>query len=243
MKLVILAAGKGKRMGESSNHTPKPILKYKGKTLIHHKLEQLPDNINEIIVTIGHLGEKIVEAVGNSYEITVEDGSRSGKKVPITYIKQEELLGSGHSLWQAKDTIGNSPFLVLMGDDLYSKQDLENMCGTYEKNPESWVALIEPQENHIPYGKCILDEAGYLIDFRNDPNKEVPLNLMYTGACLLAPDVFKLPLVKISDTEYGLPHTFVQEGRHALTPSGKLNIHVVPTTYWKRITTPEDLAE
>jgi len=239
MKLVILAAGKGKRMGESSNHTPKPILKYKGKTLIHHKLEQLPADIDEIIIVIGHLGEKIVEAIGHSYD----NSHNGGSIIPITYIEQKELLGSAHSLWQAKDTIGDSPFLVLMGDDLYSKEDLEEMVAKYKDNDESWVALIEQQKEHIPYGKCILNDEGYLIDFRNDPQKEILENFMYTGACLLTPSVFNLPLVKISETEYGLPYTFVQEQRHTLNSSGKLNIHVVNTTYWKRITTPEDLME
>lgn len=237
MKLVILAAGKGKRMGESSNHTPKPILKYKDKTLIHHKLEQLPSDINEIIITIGHLGEKIVEDIGHSYN----NSQNGGPIIPITYIEQKELLGSAHSLWQAKDTIGNNPFLVLMGDDLYSKKDLEKMRDIYEKNPESWVALIEQQKEHIPYGKCILDDEGYLIDFRNDPQKKILENFMYTGACLLTPNVFKLPLIKISETEYGLPQTFVQKERHSLNSSSKLNIYVVNTTFWKRVTTPEDL--
>ncbi|MBP6974478.1 MAG: NTP transferase domain-containing protein [Candidatus Pacebacteria bacterium] len=244
MKLVILAAGKGKRMGESSNYTPKPILKYKGKTLIQHKLEQIPTGIEEIIIVIGHLGEKIVEAVGHSWVNSDGDGGATAtdtKSIPITYVLQKEQLGSAHSLWQAKDAVGDSPFLVLMGDDLYSKSDLEDMITLYTQNPQSWIALIEPQEAHIPYGKSILDKDGYLIDFRNDPNKEVLENLMYTGACLLTPDIFKLPLVKISETEYGLPHTFVQEGRHALVSSGKLNIPIVKTTYWKRITTPEDL--
>lgn len=241
MKLVILAAGKGKRMGESSNHTPKPILKYKGKTLIQHKLEQIPTGIEEIIIVIGHLGEKIIEAIGHSYTCVGNNKASAGKIIPITYVLQKEQLGSGHSLWQAKDAVGDSPFLVLMGDDLYSKSDLEDMITLYTQNPQSWITLIEPQEAHIPYGKSILDKDGYLIDFRNDPNKEVLENLMYTGACLLTPDIFKLPLVKISETEYGLPHTFVQEGRHALVSSGKLNIPIVKTTYWKRITTPEDL--
>ncbi|MCF7865527.1 MAG: nucleotidyltransferase family protein [Candidatus Pacebacteria bacterium] len=239
MKLIILAAGKGKRMGESSNHTPKPILKYKGKTLIHHKFEQLPSSIDEIIITIGHLGEKVIDALGHSYD----NSKNGGAIIPITYIEQKELLGSGHSLWQAKEAIGNSPFLVLMGDDLYSKQDLEEMIALNIQNPQSWIALVEPQKDHIPYGKCVLDEEGYLIDFRNDPNKEILRNLMYTGACLLTPDVFTLPLIKISETEYGLPHTFVQEVRHKLPSTGKLNIHVVSTTYWKRVTTPEDLVE
>lgn len=239
MKLVILAAGKGKRMGESSNHTPKPILKYRGKTLIHHKLEQLPKDIEEIIIVIGHLGDKIIDTIGNNY-----------RNIPITYIQQGELLGTGHSLWQAKEAIGNQPFLVLMGDDLYSNSDLELMNKAFFENPSSWIALVEKRDDHIAYGKCIFDENGYLIDFRNDPEREVPDNYMYTGACLLTPEVFELPLFKISGAEYGLPHTFVQEGRHLLRSGdqdgkkgGKLNILPIQTTYWKRITSPEDLTD
>ncbi|MDQ5911898.1 MAG: UDP-N-acetylglucosamine diphosphorylase / glucose-phosphate thymidylyltransferase [Patescibacteria group bacterium] len=237
MKLVILAAGKGKRMGESSNHTPKPILKYKGKTLIHHKLEQLPADIDEIIIVIGHLGEKIVEAIGHSYD----NSQNGGSIIPITYIEQKEQLGSAHSLWQAKDIIGNNPFLVIMGDDLYSKEDLEEMVAKHKDNNESWVALVEKREKHIPYGKCILDEEGYLIDFRDDPHFNISENLMYTGACILTPEVFDLPMVKVNPTEYGLPHTFIQEQRHNLSNTDRKNVHVVYTRYWKRITTPEDL--
>lgn len=234
MKLVILAAGKGKRMGESSNHTPKPILKYKDKTLIHHKLEQLPGGIEEIIIIIGHLGEKIVEAIGDTYA-----------GIPITYIKQEELLGTGHSLWQAQDAIGNSPFFVLMGDDLYSKEDLEEMIRAYKDNNESWVALVQDIPEKMSAGKCVIDENGLLTSIIEDPEGKIEKNTMYTGGCLLTPEIFSLPLVKISDTEYGLPQTFIQEERHSSGrgPSGRRDIHAVQAQYWKRITAPEDLVD
>ncbi len=243
MKLIILAAGKGKRMGESSNHTPKPILKYKGKTLIQHKLEQIPDCIDEIIIIIGHLGEKIVESVGYSYKMDESiDNTKAGKNIPITYIEQKELLGTGHALWQCKDIIGDSSFLVLMGDDLYSKEDLKNMCIKHtSQNSKPWVVLIQPQDEHISYGKCILDQDGYLTSFQNDPQKEILENYMYTGSCLLTPEVFNLPLVMINSTEYGLPQTFTQESRHRERFPNKLNIEIVKTNYWKRVTTPEDL--
>ncbi len=239
MKLVILAAGKGKRMGESSNHTPKPILLYKDKTLIHHKLEHLPADINEIIITIGHLGEKIVEAVGHSYD----NSQNSGKIVPITYIEQKELLGTGHALWQCKDAIGNSPFFVLMGDDLYSKEDLEEMVAKHKDNNESWVALVQDIPEKMSAGKCVIGEDGLLTDIIEDPEGKMEKNTMYTGGCLLTPEIFNLPLVKISDTEYGLPQTFIQEERHMDGIGGKRDIHAVQARYWKRITTPEDLMD
>jgi NDP-sugar pyrophosphorylase family protein len=234
-KLVILAAGKGKRMGESSNHTPKPLLKYRGKTLLHHKLEQLPVNIGEIIVTIGHLGEKVVEALGYSYD-------NNGTLIPITYIKQEELLGTGHALWQTKDAIGDHSFIVLMGDDLYLKDDLQKMIDLNTKDG-SWVALVQDISEKMSTGKCVVDENGLLTDIIEDSEGKSDKNTMYTGGCLLTPEIFSLPLVPSSATEFGLPQTFIQEERHAGGPGGTRNIQALQASYWKRITTPEDLAE
>lgn len=241
MKLVILAAGKGKRMGESSNHTPKPILLYKNKTLIHHKIEQLPADIKEIIITIGHLGEKIVEAIGHSYD----NSQNGGKIIPITYIEQKELLGTGHALWQTKDAIGTDPFFVLMGDDLYSKEDLEEMVAKHKDNNESWVALVRDIPERMSAGKCVIGEDGLLTDIIEDPEGKIEKNTMYTGGCLLTPEIFNLPLVKISDTEFGLPQTFIQEERHLAGRGigGKRDIQAVQARYWKRITTPEDLVD
>lgn len=241
MKLVILAAGKGKRMGESSNHTPKPILKYKGKTLIHHKLEQLPSSINEIIITIGHLGEKIIEVIGYSYN----NSQNGGSIIPITYIVQKELLGTGHALWQCKDSIGTDSFFILMGDDLYSKEDMQKMIDLHEKNNKSWVALVRDVPERMSAGKCVVDENGLLTDIIEDPEGKMEKNTMYTGGCLLSPEVFNLPLVKISATEFGLPQTFIQEKRHLTgqRTGGRRDIYAHQASYWKRITTPEDLVD
>ncbi|HEY1037468.1 MAG TPA: sugar phosphate nucleotidyltransferase [Candidatus Paceibacterota bacterium] len=227
MKLVILAAGKGKRMGESSNHTPKPILKYKGETLIEHKLEQIPAQINEIIVVIGHLGEKIALELGTDY-----------KGIPIVYVQQHELLGTAHSLWQAKDQLmaAGEPFLVLMGDDLYAKEDLEAMISSYEADG-NWVALVQKVDQQMTAGKCVVDENGFLIAITEDPEGKISQNVMYTGGCLLTPDVFQLPMVPVSETEFGLPQTFMQK-----TGLGG-QIKALYATYWKRITAPEDLAD
>lgn len=241
MKVVILAAGKGKRMGAISEQTPKPILKYLDKNLIQHKLEQLPNNVTEVFIIIGHLGQQIKEVIGNSY--TLPDGMQ----IPITYIVQNELLGTAHSLWQAKDALSASTgnidnkngtpqsFLVLMGDDLYSKNDLEKMVEVHNANNAAWIALISIVPEKILEGECILNEEGYLINFSDTTKTEISKNRMYTGACLLTSEVFDLPMVKLKGKdEYGLPHTFIQDATQR-------NIHVVEATYWKRITAPKDL--
>lgn len=70
MKIVILAAGKGARMNDLTNMTPKPLLKYEGKNLLEHKLDALPENITEIIFVIGYLGDQIKEYFKDSYKGT-----------------------------------------------------------------------------------------------------------------------------------------------------------------------------
>ena len=63
MKAVILAAGKGTRMGDLSLETPKPMLKVLGKTLLEHKLDSLPDVIDEVVITVGYLKDRIVDVL------------------------------------------------------------------------------------------------------------------------------------------------------------------------------------
>lgn len=229
MKLVLLAGGKGKRMGESSNHTPKPILTYKDKTLIHHKIEGLSDHFEEIIIVIGHLGHKIKETIGNSHTL------KSGKIIPVTYTLQEELLGTAHALHQAKEAIADSPFVVLMGDDLYAQEDIDRMIEHFKSTSE-WSVLLENQEKNMSAGKCIVDESGYLRDIIEDPEATIPINKMYTGGCLLTPEIFEIDMVQLPNSnEFGLPQTFV-------SIADKKKIKAFEATYWKRITKPEDLA-
>ena len=115
MKAVILAAGKGTRMGELSNETPKPMLKVLGKTLLEHKLDSLPSSMDEVILVVGHLKNKITDTLGENYQ---------GRK--ITYVVQDELLGTAHSVFLCKENLINEEkFLVMMGDDIYSKEDMQ----------------------------------------------------------------------------------------------------------------------
>src|SRR3989344_511325 len=115
MQAVILAAGKGTRMGDLTKNTPKPLLKIGNKTILEQTLESLPEEIEEVILVIGYLGEQIKNLIGGSF---------AGKKV--TYVEQKELKGTADAIFECKDLL-RGRFLVLMGDDLYNKRDLENL--------------------------------------------------------------------------------------------------------------------
>ena len=67
MQVVILAAGRGTRMGGLTERVPKSLLEVAGKTLLEHKFDILPDDVDEIIIVVGYLGDKIREWYGDGY--------------------------------------------------------------------------------------------------------------------------------------------------------------------------------
>lgn len=219
MKIVILSAGKGTRMNDLTLTVPKPLLKYKNKNLLEHKLDILPESTTEIIFVIGYLGEKIKEYFGDSY-----------KNIPIRYVEQKEMKGTADALWQCKDFL-NEQFVVLMGDDLYDKDDLEKI---YSIPKSKWAVLAYPDIPGIKAGKIVKDDQGNLKEIYEDFDGSSPYNLLYTGACLLTPDIFTKEMTQLSNGEYGLPQTITKF-------IGEKDIIVLETSNWIRITAPEDL--
>src|SRR3989344_5542702 len=67
MQCVILAAGRGKRMGSLTDGAPKALLEVSNKTLIEHKLDALPEQIDEVIIVVGYMGSAIQKYLGGFY--------------------------------------------------------------------------------------------------------------------------------------------------------------------------------
>lgn len=194
MQAVILAAGRGTRMGELTEAVPKPLLKVIGRPIVEYTLLNLPEEISEIIFVIGYKGEMIKKYFGNGY---------NGKK--IIYTEQKELNGSGGAIWAAKELLHNR-FLVLNGDDLYDKRDLEKMC-------RHDLAVLALKMDRPPQNLGVLkfDEGGYIIGIIESP-KDLPSYVANTGTYTLNADFFNYPLVPktAGHKEFGLPQTLMQ---------------------------------
>lgn len=215
MQAIILAAGRGKRMGEITKTIPKPLLKINGKTLIEYKIEALPEKITEVIIVVGHLQDEIRNTIGEKV------GERE-----IRYVEQLELTGTATALWSAKNLI-HDKFIVLMGDDIYKKKDLEKAV----QHDFSVLAYKMPKAGK---GAKIIANGENLLSTIIENQDLQKGDYQNTGVYTLTKEIFKYPLVKIPNDEYGLPQTI----------SGAINdfsIKVIETETWHRITTPDDL--
>jgi dTDP-glucose pyrophosphorylase len=117
MKAVILAAGKGTRMGDLTSDLPKPMLQVEGKPILQHILEGLTTaGIREMFMVTGWKAEVLEDYFG--------DGRRFG--VSLAFGRQTVQDGTGKAPELAKDFVGNDPFLLSYGDILVRP-------GTYPK--------------------------------------------------------------------------------------------------------------
>lgn len=107
MRGMILAAGRGERMGMLTADVPKPLLRVNGSYLIEYSLRSLANaGIREIVINISYRGEQIKHALG--------DGSRYG--VHIHYSEEITALETGGGIYQALPLLGSEPFIVLSCD-------------------------------------------------------------------------------------------------------------------------------
>src|SRR5258708_3655016 len=113
MKAMLLAAGRGERLRPLTDRLPKALVEAGGKPLIAWHLERLAAaGCREAVVNVSHLGERIVERIG--------DGARFGLRV--AYSREAERLETAGGIAQALHLLGTQPFL-LVNADVYCEFD------------------------------------------------------------------------------------------------------------------------
>ncbi len=181
-KAVILAAGKGKRLGPLTSGCPKPMLRILDKSVMEHNLEQLSGLVEEIIIIVGHCKEEVEKKIGKEYE---------GLK--IRYIEQAEPLGTGHAAKLALPFIEKEA-LFLNGDDIYFRDDLEKCLA---KKP---AMLVKEVSDPSQYGQVRAKE-GLVKEIVEKP-KDTISNLVNTGCSFLPKSAIEREIEKSPRGEY-----------------------------------------
>ena len=193
MKAVILAAGKGTRLGEITTRTPKPLLEVDGKPILQHQIELCAKHgVRELFINTHHLAEKIRDRFG--------DGSSLG--VSITYSYEPDLLGTAGALHNFQEHLYDSHFFALYGDNRCD-YDLRSLYDFHiQKSAIGTIALFEKQDV-ANSGIAILDPSNRILRFIEKPEpSEYVSNLVNAGVYVLSPRIF----------EY-IPHGYSDFGR------------------------------
>lgn len=215
MQAVILTAGRGKRMKHLTEKNNKNMLKVNGKPILKYKLDSLPKEIDEVIFVIGYQGDQIKKQFGDKYK---------GRK--IDYVEQKKLNGTGGAIHKAKKLLKDK-FLVIYGDDLYHKKDIEEII-KYDL-----AVLAKEIDDVTKFGILKTDKDGNLIDIIEKP-KHSKSKLAAIGLFVLNKNFFKYKLVPVGGGEFGLPQTLA-------TMSKDHKIKILKADHWHPIGHPEDI--
>jgi len=155
MKAIILAAGKGTRLKPLTETVPKPLLRIANKPILEYNLDALQNLVDEVLIVVGYKKEQIIEYFGTSF-----------KGIKITYIIQKEICGTGNAVLQCEKFV-NGSFIVMNGDDIYFKKDIEK-C--FKKR---YSILAKEVSNPERFGVLKLKKEKYLDKIIEKPKKFV----------------------------------------------------------------------
>lgn len=104
---MILAAGRGLRMGALTEHTPKPLLKVAGRFLVEYAICALVEaGVRDIVINVSWQARQVIDALS--------DGSRYGARFQYSF--EPEALETGGGIVQALPLLGPEPFIVMSSD-------------------------------------------------------------------------------------------------------------------------------
>ena len=192
-KVVFPVAGLGSRFLPATKATPKEMLPVVDKPLIQYAVEEAIDaGFTELIFVTG----KTKRAISDHFNVYLDSGisniSNEKKKlldemneiipphVSCTYILQDEPLGLGHAILQAKSAIGGDPFAVVLADDLIEaeKSVLKQMVENYH-DPNTSILSVQKvdHEDSIHYGMISTEDKNTNMQQLNDiVEKPLPKN-------------------------------------------------------------------
>ena len=211
IKAVMPVAGLGTRFLPATKATPKEMLPVVDKPAIQYVVEEaVAAGIRDVLMIIG----RNKNAIANHFDSVPEleekltakgDDSKLGRVrkssdlADVHLLRQGEPKGLGHAIGRAQQHVGETPFAVMLGDDLIDERDplLPKMIEVNEQKKAMVIALMEVDPESISMYGCASVEATddpdvvKVLNLVEKPAKEeAPSNLAIIGRYLLTHEIF-----------------------------------------------------
>lgn len=227
-RAVLLAAGRGKRMGSITEQVPKPMLPIHGKPMLDHILQRMTQaGLSEFCIVVGYRHEEI--------EAYFEKSPYN-----VRFLLQQPVNGTGSAAMLARGFTGEEPFLLSYGDILCDPSDYQRCFALLETHPAT-SAFVAVREVDDPWqGAAVYEVAGKIKRIIEKPPKGTSVTRWNSAGFYLFQPVLYEYLERIKPSARGeLELTSALE----LMLNDRLDLRIAPVVgEWRDVGRPEDLA-
>ncbi|HTX33152.1 MAG TPA: glucose-1-phosphate thymidylyltransferase [Solirubrobacteraceae bacterium] len=178
LKGLILSGGKGTRLRPITHTSAKQLVPVANKPVLFYGIEAMAQ------AGIAEVGIIIAPETGDEIRTAAGDGSRFG--VELTYIVQDEPLGLAHAVLTAEAFLGDSPFVMYLGDNLL-QGGIEDLVGAFREHGPDALILLTPVADPENYGVAELSDGSVVRLVEKPPQPKTDLALV--GVYMFTPAV------------------------------------------------------
>jgi NDP-sugar pyrophosphorylase family protein len=243
MKALILAAGRGKRLGPLTADCPKPLLPLLDRPIIDEIIIALRDvGVHEFVVVTGYLGAMIEEHLG--------DGASLGVK--IATIRQDPPQGTGQAVHLARSLLTGTghrasipdprspiPFLMTYGDIVIAPENYAGIMADYANHPCDLLLGLNWMDDPAAGAAVTVGPGDRVLDIvEKPPPGAAATHWNSAGLMILRPVIFE-HTAKLSPSPRG-EYELTDAIRAMLASGCSVRAHPL-RGFWSDIGTPEDL--